>query len=233
MAVTRMWKIWGWDGHRQRESFNLSHSHDFSNKECGTRIIEVFNCDKTGTNDYTIVKITRDSAEDCERELLGQESDGIFENSRTGKIEEIFEFDEVKKVERRRKFEIIKKTAEIRLKNINDIKEGAAIDCEYPEVLEKFDTLEEAKEAFGKYESEIREFRNGKLTFFDVTEYYLEESDCDDDLPVPDIDVWGISPMKINVVDEESGETVGVFSSYEDAKFEVVNSDDILSIEFQ
>ena len=53
------------------------------------RIIEVEREDRTGTNDYVIVNITRNTAEECEREFNGQLSDGIFENSRTGKVEEI------------------------------------------------------------------------------------------------------------------------------------------------
>lgn len=88
MSVTRAWKVYGLIGHRQRESFNPSYKHDFS-KNNDIRIVEVLNYDKTGTNDYSVVKITRDTSELCQRELEGQLSDGIFENSRTGKIEEI------------------------------------------------------------------------------------------------------------------------------------------------
>lgn len=49
----------------------------------------MFNSDRTGTNQFTIVKITCNSAKECENELYGQISDGIFENSRVGKFEEI------------------------------------------------------------------------------------------------------------------------------------------------
>ena len=42
-----------------------------------------------GTNEYSIVRITRNTAEECLQELEGQLSDGIFENSRVGVIEEI------------------------------------------------------------------------------------------------------------------------------------------------
>ena len=88
MAVTRTWKIYGADGHRQRESFGKSYKYDFS-ENGKTRIIEVLNSDQTGTNDYSIIRITRDTAEECQEELDGQLSDGIFENSRYGKVEEI------------------------------------------------------------------------------------------------------------------------------------------------
>lgn len=89
MAVTRAWKVYGMDGHRQRESFCPSRKYDWSSQEYGARIIEIENADKTGSNLYSIVRITRDTAELCEQEFDGQLSDGIFENSRTGNIEEL------------------------------------------------------------------------------------------------------------------------------------------------
>ena len=82
--VTRAWKVYGTEGHRQRESFFPSYQYDFSNEQNGTRII-----DKTGTHDYSIVRITRDTAKLCAAELNGQISDGIFENSRVGQILEV------------------------------------------------------------------------------------------------------------------------------------------------
>ena len=86
--VTKSWKVYGFLGHRQRESFNKSYKWDFSEDD-NVRIIEVENSDKTGTNDYTIVRITRNTDEECEAELNVQISDGIFENSNVGDIEEI------------------------------------------------------------------------------------------------------------------------------------------------
>lgn len=88
MAVTRAWKVYGVEGHRQRESFCKSTKCDFS-ENGKTRIIEVLNSDQTGTNEYSIIRITRDTAEECQEEFDGQLSDGVFENSRTGWIEEI------------------------------------------------------------------------------------------------------------------------------------------------
>lgn len=84
----RSWNIYGADGHRQRESFFPSYVWDFSEGE-DVRIIEVENSDKTGTNEYSIIRITRNTSEECEKELWGQISDGVFENSRVGKVEEI------------------------------------------------------------------------------------------------------------------------------------------------
>ena len=88
MTVTRTWKVYGAEGHRQRESFCGSQKYDFS-ENGKVRILEILNSDQTGTNDYSIVRITRQTAEECQEELDGQLSDGIFENSSFGKIEEI------------------------------------------------------------------------------------------------------------------------------------------------
>lgn len=89
--VTRTWRVYGVEGHRQRESFDNSYKYDFS-ENGRTRVIEVFNADKTGTNDYSLVRITMNTADECEEELEGQVTDGIFENSRTGKIVEVENF---------------------------------------------------------------------------------------------------------------------------------------------
>ena len=86
--TTRMWRVYGVQGHRQKEAFNASYRWDFS--EGGhTRIIEVCNADITGTHDYSLVAITRDTAQECADELDGQITDGIFENSRVGNIVEV------------------------------------------------------------------------------------------------------------------------------------------------
>lgn len=91
--MTRSWKVYGRENHRQRESFHDSFEHDFSTPG-NIRRIKVENADITGTNEYTIIRITRNTAEECEEELEGQITDGVFENSYTGWIEEIEEKDE-------------------------------------------------------------------------------------------------------------------------------------------
>lgn len=86
--VTMAWKVYGAEGHRQRESFFESYKYDFSVGD-DVRIIEVENSDKTGTNDYSIVRITRNTIMECKEEMRGQLSDGIFENSNYGYVVEI------------------------------------------------------------------------------------------------------------------------------------------------
>lgn len=88
--VTRTWKVYGANGKEQEESFYKSYKYDFSDDK-GTRILEVDNYDKTGTHDYSIVRITRNTYIDCETELEGQLYDGIFENEEFGSVMEIFE----------------------------------------------------------------------------------------------------------------------------------------------
>ena len=90
MAATRAFRIWGAEGHRQRESFNPSYWYDFSNRH-ETRVLEVFNSDLTGTNQYTVVRVTCDTDIQCYNEISGQITDGIFENSATGKVEDVTE----------------------------------------------------------------------------------------------------------------------------------------------
>lgn len=86
--ITKTYKVYGAEGHRQRESFNKSYKYDFS-KDGDVRVIEIQNSDITGTNDFTIIRITRNTIEECQQEIEGQISDGIFENSRVGKIIEV------------------------------------------------------------------------------------------------------------------------------------------------
>ena len=88
MAVTRVWRVYGAEGHRQRESFSPSARYDWS-QPGAVRVVEIENADKTGANDYSIIRITRETAEECLREFYGQLFDGIFENCRTGKFEEV------------------------------------------------------------------------------------------------------------------------------------------------
>ncbi len=83
--TTRTWKVYGAEGHRQRESFRPSDSFRDYN---GIAFV-VENSDKTGTNEYTIVKVTAENADACHDALLAQIDDGIFENSKVGRVEEV------------------------------------------------------------------------------------------------------------------------------------------------
>jgi hypothetical protein len=95
--VTRAYKIYGVDGHRQRESFCPSAHYDFSDNG-KVRILDELNADKTGTHDYTVLRITRDTAEQVEDELEGQLSDGIFENCNVGEVHEVIDLRELDQI---------------------------------------------------------------------------------------------------------------------------------------
>lgn len=88
--ITKTFKVYGSEGHRQRISFGESFTWDFS-KGDDVRIIECECQDKTGTNEYVILKITRNTKQEVYEELDGQLCDGLFENSRYGRVEEIME----------------------------------------------------------------------------------------------------------------------------------------------
>lgn len=89
MSVTRAWRVYGAEGHRQRESFAASHEFVCSREAGEESLVTVLNADVTGTHEYSLVIVTGVSAEACERELLAQVDDGIFENSRVGKVKEL------------------------------------------------------------------------------------------------------------------------------------------------
>lgn len=97
MAVTKAWKVYGRAGHRQRESFRPSYvcSSDLARENGEVFALEVINGDITGTNEYTVLCITRETAKKCEEELDGQISDGVFENARTGDAVEITSLAEI------------------------------------------------------------------------------------------------------------------------------------------
>ena len=87
--MTKMWtvifKVYGKDGKNQSVSYQPSVFYNFGN-EHDVRLIDVINSDLTGTNEYSIVRISRNSPEECFEELKGQLSDGIFENRSYGYV---------------------------------------------------------------------------------------------------------------------------------------------------
>jgi hypothetical protein len=82
-----------------------------------------------------------------------------------------------------KKFEIRKNTAEYSFRKRKNIHTGCTTEQQdqYPEVVEDFDGLEEAKEALKKYNSDIRKTSGNVGTLYEVTEYYIEENVYDED----------------------------------------------------
>lgn len=94
MKATVAWRVYG-TGSEQMETYEPSFKYDFSvrlaPRNIDTRIIRVFNADKTGTHEYAEVHITRNTLDECYREFNGQITDGIFENYYVGRTEVISE----------------------------------------------------------------------------------------------------------------------------------------------
>lgn len=79
--TTLAWKVYGREGHRQKVSFQPSFIKDG---------IELISADKTGTNEYVIIRITRRTQTECREVFSAQLSDGIFENANVGIIQEVY-----------------------------------------------------------------------------------------------------------------------------------------------
>lgn len=88
-SATRAWKVYSLNGYGQKESFYESTYLEEPDYEYGVRILEVFNSDITGTNEYSILRITRNTPSDCEKELNNQLTNEYFKNSRLDKVVEI------------------------------------------------------------------------------------------------------------------------------------------------
>lgn len=88
MQTVKIFRVYGAEGHRQRESFYRSYVSDISRPN-SPRSIEVRNSDKTGTNDFSILQIVGESDIDCYIELQLQLSTGAFECSKVGDVYEI------------------------------------------------------------------------------------------------------------------------------------------------
>lgn len=91
---TRAFRVYGADGHRQKESFNPTRSYNWTTPD-KVRVINIINADTSGTNEYSTICITAESDYEIYRELAGQIDDGIFENYRVGKITEIIDGQEI------------------------------------------------------------------------------------------------------------------------------------------
>lgn len=73
--IQRTWRAYGLAGHRQAASFGRSIDPAY---EGGRVHVSIRNADKTGTNEYSEVQISAETAEDCEHGLDAQLNDGSF-----------------------------------------------------------------------------------------------------------------------------------------------------------
>lgn len=94
--VTRVFKVMGYDGHRQAASFGTTKTLDYQNIGEWSRpaTMTVLCSDVTSANDCIIVVITADSEKAAFDELYGQLDDGLFEGCRYGDIYALTDIDE-------------------------------------------------------------------------------------------------------------------------------------------
>ena len=88
------------------------------------------------------------------------------------------------------KYEIKKNNGQFREEN--EAVEGRTLQQrdQEPEVLEVFDTLEEAREALKKYKGSVEHVRN-VVPFYPVTEFYIEQNEYDENREwISGGDVW-------------------------------------------
>lgn len=103
------------------------------------------------------------------------------------------------------KFEIRKDNIEIAYKDRMNIKPGCTLDNlnSDSEIIESFDTKEDAIEALKKYTTDISTFSSANGTVFDVTEYYVEGNEYDEEGHIIACNgVWEESKMEIALADE-------------------------------
>lgn len=123
-----------------------------------------------------------------------------------------------------KKYDLVKRTAEFAYKNRKEIEEGCTAFDPSPEYVKTFDTLEEAKKELAKRKTSVSKFENHNMTFYSVEEYVIEENEFEYDedenefVQTGFIDTLETTPMKIEVVETPSYETIGVYSSLEEAE---------------
>ena len=106
-----------------------------------------------------------------------------------------------------KKYEIIKTEKEFTYKERNDIETGCTT-YEDPEILASFETLDEAKEALKKYETETwigsSAHYNSLAT---IAEYSIQENEYDEDGEwISGGDVWDTTELPSNPFDDAGDE---------------------------
>lgn len=119
------------------------------------------------------------------------------------------------------KFELKECTREIKYKERFEIAAGCTAnqdDCE-SKLIKSFDSKEDALEELKNYKTEINSFSSNTGTRYNVTEYFVEEAEYDEDGDwIAGGDIWGFSEMSIEVVEKPSYNTLAIFNNMKDAE---------------
>lgn len=120
------------------------------------------------------------------------------------------------------KYELKECVREVKYKERKEIVKGCTVDQEDYEstLIKSFDSKEDALEELKKYKSSIHEFSSNIGRCYEVTEYFVEEVEYDeDDEWIAGGDIWEFSEMHIELVAENStADTLGVFDNFADAE---------------
>lgn len=121
------------------------------------------------------------------------------------------------------RYELRKDTREMNSKERFEISQGCTQfqESAYPEIIETFDSKEEALKELEKYQTEIYSFQSNTGTCYEVTEYFVEEVEVNEDGERTDNgcnSIW-FSEIKIELVAENStSDSLGVFDNLQEAE---------------
>lgn len=119
------------------------------------------------------------------------------------------------------KYELRENTREVKYKERFEIAPGCTAnqdDCE-SKLIKSFDSKEAALKELEQYESNIYKFDTATGPKYEVTEYFVEEVECNEDGEwIAGGDIWGFSKMEIEVVEKPSYNTIAAFDNFEDAE---------------
>lgn len=116
------------------------------------------------------------------------------------------------------KYKIVKTEAEIYYKMRYKIKQGCTLDDSFAETVKIFDTLEEAKTEFQKFNTDIWEIKGNTGIWYLIDEYSLVKAEYDTNSEIINSDILDISKMSIAVVADEGFDTLATFDNYVDAE---------------
>lgn len=119
------------------------------------------------------------------------------------------------------KYELRENSREVKYKERFEIAAGCTAnqdDCE-SKLIKSFDSKEDALEELKNYKTEINSFSSNTGTRYNVTEYFVEEAEYDEDEEwIAGGDIWGFSEMSIEVVEKPSYSTLAIFNNMKDAE---------------
>lgn len=100
-----------------------------------------------------------------------------------------------------KKFELRKGYVEVRSKDLKNVSDFPIFDQSVivTQLIKSFDSLEDAKKALSKKESDIYKFQSHGLYHCGITQFFIEENEYDEDGEwVSGGDVWGWTPLNFS-----------------------------------